>query len=213
MTASSLVYFAPMRRLGASRMRAVRQPVGMVRDRAVLDALAAHELARRVEEHLVGIDVAVVVRRRHGLRIEVVRARAERADHEAVALERLVHRRRLVDAPDDRLEVVDVERPRIEVAVPADDIERMMIEHQLVDRVVLLDQDRELALLVARLELLRPADVALRERRALEQLPVLVAVARRERARARGSPSPGTSTGRPARSSRQRCVMLRWITT
>ena len=49
-------------RLGASRVGTVRQPVGVVRDGAVLDALAAHELARRVEEHLVGVHVAVVVR-------------------------------------------------------------------------------------------------------------------------------------------------------
>ena len=63
-------------------------------------------------------------------------------------LERLVHRRRLVDAPDDRLEVVDVERPRIEEAVPAHDVERVVVEHHFGEAVVLLDDDREVALLV-----------------------------------------------------------------
>ena len=101
----------------------------------------------------------------------------ERADHEAVALEGLVHRRRLVDAADDRLEVVDVEDPGIEVAVPADHVERMVVEHQLVDRVVLLDQEREIALLVVRPELQRTPDVALGVGRAFEQLAELVAVA------------------------------------
>ena len=42
---------------------------------------------------------------------EVEQAGHERADHEAVAGERLVHRRRLVQAPDDRLEVVDAAAP------------------------------------------------------------------------------------------------------
>ena len=109
-------------------MRAVRDAVGMQRDRAELDPLPAHELARGVVEHLVRVDVAVVVRRGHRLGMEIVRPRAERADDEAVALEGLVHRRRLVHAPDDRLEVVDVERPGIELAVPPDDVERMVIE-------------------------------------------------------------------------------------
>ena len=56
------------RRLGAARMRAVRNAVGVMRDAAELDSLPAHELTRRVVQHLVGIDVAVVVRRRHGVR-------------------------------------------------------------------------------------------------------------------------------------------------
>src|SRR6185503_21015722 len=104
-------------------MRAVRNAVRMMRDAAELDALATHELAPGVVEHFVRIDVAVVIWRRYGFRIEVVWSRAERADDEAVALEGLVHRRRLMHAPDDRLEVVDVERPGIEVAIPPHDVE------------------------------------------------------------------------------------------
>src|SRR5690349_20047070 len=148
----------------------------MVRHAAVLDALAAHELARRVEQHFVRVHVAVVVRRRDRLRIEVVGPRAERADHETIALERLMDRRRLVNAADDRLEVVDVEDPRVEVAVPSHDVERMVIENELVERVVLLDEDAEVAPLVVRLELDGPADVALAVRRTFEQLAELVAI-------------------------------------
>jgi len=44
------------------------------------------------------------------------------------ALERLVRRRRHVDAAGDRLEVVDRERPRIDVSVPADHVERVVVE-------------------------------------------------------------------------------------
>src|SRR5438045_1415263 len=86
-------------------------------------------------------------------------------------------RRRLMYAPDDRLEVVDVERPRIEVAIPSDDVEWMMIEDQLIDSVLLLDQERAVAHLVVRVELERAADVALRIRGAFFQLPELVAIA------------------------------------
>jgi hypothetical protein len=79
--------------------------------------------------------------------------------------------------PDDRLEVVDVEAHGIEVAVPADDVERMVVEHDLVDAVVLLHQDGEIAHLVVGAQLQRTPDVALRVRRALDQLAELVAVA------------------------------------
>src|SRR6478672_5407227 len=166
----------PDRRFGATRMRPVRNAVGVQRDRPELDPLPAHELARRIVEHLVRVHVAVVVRRGHGFRMEVVRPRTERADDEAVALEGLVHRGRLVHATDDRLEVVDVERPRVELAVPPDDVERMMIEDDLVQSVVLLHDDAEVAHLVVRLQLARHADVALRVRRALDELAELVAV-------------------------------------
>src|SRR3977135_4124841 len=43
--------------LRASRMRAVWDAVGMVRDAAEFDSLAAHEFARRIIEHFVGIHV------------------------------------------------------------------------------------------------------------------------------------------------------------
>src|SRR5678816_4150393 len=102
-------------------MRSMWNAVRVIRDGAELDSLAAHELTRRVIEHFVRVHVRVVVRSRHGVGIEVVWPRAERADDESVSFERLVHRRRLVNAADDRLEVADVERPRVEVAIPSDD--------------------------------------------------------------------------------------------
>ena len=150
--------------------------VRMVGDAPELDPLPAHELARGVVEHLVGIHVAVVVRRRHGLGVEIVRSGAEAAHHEPVALKGLVHWRRLVDAPDDRLEVVDVEGPRIEVSVPAHHVEGVVVEDDLVEAVVLLHQNRKVSPLVVDSEQARPADVALAVGRALDELAELVAV-------------------------------------
>src|SRR6185503_13371099 len=83
----------------------------------------------------------------------------------------------LMDASDDRLEVADVERPRIEVAVPADDVEWMMVEDQLVDPVILLYQKSKVAHLVVRGQLERAPNVALGVRRTFLELAELVAVA------------------------------------
>src|SRR4051794_7657101 len=88
-----------------------------------------------------------------------------------------MHRRRLVHPPDDRLEVADVERPRVEVAVPADDVEWMMVENELVDAVVLLDEELEVAHLVVGVQHERTADVALGVWRALLELAELVPIA------------------------------------
>ena len=88
-------------------------------------------------------------------------------------------RRRLVDPPGDGLEILDVEDPRIQEAVPAHHVERMEVEvvgRQLIAR---LDAHLELPALHVRLEPLRTADVALAVGRVLEQLPVLVPVAPR----------------------------------
>src|SRR5437867_2852475 len=157
-------------------MRPVRDAVGMVRDAPELDSLSAHELARRIVEHFVGIDVAVVVRSGHRLGIEIVWPRTERADHEAVTLERLMYGRGLVHAADDRLEVIDVEGPGIEVAIPTDDIERVVVEDELVEAVVLLHEQTEVSHLVVGLQLEGTTNVALGVGCALLQLAELVPI-------------------------------------
>jgi hypothetical protein len=78
-----------------------------------------------------------------------------------VALEGLVDGRRLVDTPGDRLEISDVEDPRIEIAVPADHVEGMVVEHVTGEPVADLDAHLELAPLGVGLQLLRGADIAL----------------------------------------------------
>ena len=56
------------------------------------------------------------------------------------------------------------------------DVQRVEIEFVRGDLVPRLDPDLELALVRERLEALRPPDVALRERRVLEELTVLVPI-------------------------------------
>ncbi len=166
-------------RLGAARVRTVRNAVGMMGDAPEFNSLPAHELARRVVQHLVRIHVAVIVRCRNRLGVKIVRPRTERADDEAIALKSLMHRRRLVNPANDRLEIPDVERPRVEVSIPSNDVEWVVIENDLVDPVILLDVQREIAFFVVRGELHRPTDVALGVRGTLHELTKIVSVAGR----------------------------------
>ena len=170
----------PDRLLREPGLRPVRDARRMQRHGADLDPLARPELAVDVIDHLLGVQVRVVVRDRDRLRVEVELARAERADHEVLALEGLVRGRRHVDAPRDRLEVVDRERPRVDVAVPAHDVERVVVEDVGLVAVADAHLDLELAALAVRLQLGRRVDVAVVVGRVLEQLPVLVAVAPRD---------------------------------
>src|SRR5690242_14614368 len=90
-----------------------------------------------------------------------------------------MHRRRLVHASHNRFEVVDVERPRIEIPIPSDDVERMMIENELIQPVVLLHEEPKVAHFVVCPERDRPADVALRVGCSLLQLAELIAISLR----------------------------------
>src|SRR6266550_8101652 len=87
-----------------------------------------------------------------------------------------MNRWRLMHSAYDRLEIVNVECPRVEIPIPADDIEWVMVENELIEAVVLLHEQAKITHLVVRLELDRSPDVALRIGRAFLQLPELVAI-------------------------------------
>jgi hypothetical protein len=83
----------------------------------------------------------------------VEQAGNERADYEITGLERLVDGRRLVDAPGDGLEIFDVKDPGLQVAVPADDVERVVVQHVTANPVAHLHADLELTPFRMRLQL------------------------------------------------------------
>jgi hypothetical protein len=90
-----------------------------------------------------------------------------------------------VDPTGDRLEVVNRERPRIDVAVPADDVERVVVDDVRLVAAAHADANVELAALAMRVQLGRRMDVAVVVRRVLEQLAVVVSVAARNLDQAR----------------------------
>ena len=104
-TASSFVGFAADRLLDEPRLRPVRQARRVQRDAADVDALARAVVAVDVVHDLLRLHVGVVVREHDRLVVPVEHPRAERADHEVRALERLVRGRRLVQPPRLGLEV------------------------------------------------------------------------------------------------------------
>jgi hypothetical protein len=137
------------------------------------------EVAVDVVDELLGLQVGVVVGQRHRERIPVEVARAERADHEARPLEGLVDGRRLVQAAGLRLEVVDVEAVRIDVAVPPDDVERVVIQDEALQPAPRAHDQLVRSGLAVGLQRRRRVEVALGERRVLQQLAVAVAIAAR----------------------------------
>ena len=87
----------------------------------------AREVPVDIEENFVRVRVGVVVGDPYGVVSEVERTRHEAAHDEARSGKCLVHGGRLVHPADDRLEVVDPERVRIDASVPCDHVERMIL--------------------------------------------------------------------------------------
>jgi hypothetical protein len=165
----------------AAMVWAVRDAVGVQRERRFLDTATAAELPANVVEHLVRFDIAVGEGHLHRIRMVIQEPRGERADDEAtVALEGLVDGRRLVDGAGDRLEIVRVERERVDATVPADDVERVV--HQCVSREpgAVLDDDGVIAFFIAGEQLTRAMDVAFAERGTESELAVVVQIAIRK---------------------------------
>ena len=90
-----------------------------------------------------------------------------------------------MDPTRDRLEVADVERPGVDVAVPADDVERVVVEDVGLEAVLDPQLDDVVAAVGVRPKLDRRVQVAVVVRGVLEQLAVLVAVAARDLDQAR----------------------------
>src|SRR6266511_729050 len=78
------------RLLRKPRLRTMGEARRVQRDRADVHSASRAELAGDVIDHLLRLEVRMVVRDRHRERVEVELARTERADHEVAALERLV---------------------------------------------------------------------------------------------------------------------------
>src|SRR6185312_9028955 len=131
-------------------MRPVRDPAGMQGDHAFRHILAAHEIAVDIVKDLITVDIAVIVGGgyREGMIIEQPGAKG--TDDEIVSFESLVDRRRLMDPPRYRLEIVNAERIRITATVPADDVERVMRIVNSVYPSLLPGSDQEITLLIMR---------------------------------------------------------------
>src|ERR671924_263799 len=82
-----------------------------------------------------------------------------------------------MDPTRPRLEIVDVEGVGVDVAVPADHVQGVIVEPVVLEAAAHPDDQLEVPRLAMGLEVLGRMQVAMRERRRLEQLPVAVPVA------------------------------------
>ena len=137
---------------------------------------AAAKSAAHVIDHLVRLDVGMRVRHLDRFGVGVEHARGECAQDESSCFKRLVNRRRLVDGAGDRLEVVGVERERIEIAVPADRVERVRGEHVAREALAIPDENRGLFLPIDDLDFRGSVQVALIVRHAQAPFAVRVQV-------------------------------------
>src|SRR6266513_3715769 len=106
----------------------------------------------------------------------IEKARRERADNVSANLKRLMDWRRLMNRAGDRFEILGVERERINVSVPADDIERMMRHCYAGPARAVLDQNFRVLFLVDCVQLTRSMKIALGIRSAHFDLAFLIQI-------------------------------------
>ena len=160
-----------------ARVRTMWNAHGVQGHHAFFHVLSAHEFTFYVVENLIGVDIAVVVGGRNGLRMVVKKTGAETADHKSTAGECLVNRWWLVNPTGDRLKVVDGKCIWEEEPVPTDKVEGVGLVDKIKEVVLLLDLHREGTLFINRFQVLGLAEITLTEGRVLGELAEFIPVA------------------------------------
>ena len=93
------------------------------RDHALFYVFTAHEIAIDVVEHLIAVDVAMVIRRRDGIRGGSRTSAARRSRLQSCGRQRSGARGRLVHPVPVMGSVVNAESVGVYVTVPADQVE------------------------------------------------------------------------------------------
>src|SRR5205814_9860977 len=115
----------------------------------------------------------------HRFRMRIEHSWRERADNVAAHLKGLMNRRRLMHRAGDRLEILGVKSKWIEIAIPADRIERMMRMHNSSEPRPILHQDFDVYLRIDREHFTRRMEIAFGIRRPHSNLSFVIQVALR----------------------------------
>src|SRR5687768_11467874 len=94
-----------------------------------------------------------------------------------MSLKGLVRGWRLVDSSGDGFKVLDIEYPRVEITVPADYVEGMVIQEVLAEPFAHLNAHFEFTALCVSLQVFRQANITFAVRRVLEHLAELISIA------------------------------------
>src|SRR3989304_5401773 len=118
----------------------------------------------------------MVVRCGDAVRVIVKETRHERTNDKVMCLKGLMDRRRLMHTPCNRLEVLDVENPWVEITIPANDIEGMVIKHVFAETIAYFDAYFKFAALGMGLQFFGAAKISLGIRRVFEHLPEFISI-------------------------------------
>src|SRR5688500_11050388 len=155
----------------------MRQSVWVHADVAAVYPFARHKISFCVIDHFVRVYVRVIVWRGNREGMIVKHAWHERANNKVMSLKCLMRGRRLMDASGDGFEVFDVEDPWIEIAIPADDIKRMKVQHMFTQSIPDFNTYFKFAALGVSLQFFGNANIALGIGCVFKHLTELVSIA------------------------------------
>src|SRR5688572_20475822 len=91
----------------------------------LLNVITAHKIPINIIQHLITINIAVIIWRRNGLWMIIVNTGTKTAHHKGRSFECLMYRWRLMYASRYRLKIMDRKTPREVVTIPTYYIKRM----------------------------------------------------------------------------------------
>src|SRR5690349_13019523 len=118
--------FSPKTLLNHAGLWPVGNTTRMQCNRCFFDAAPTAKVAIDIVEHLIAIDIAMVVRDRHRQWMIIQLSWHKRANHKVRSLERLMDRRWLMYTSRNWFEIVNIQDPGIGATIPTHHIQGMM---------------------------------------------------------------------------------------
>src|SRR5690606_42117002 len=86
------------------------------------DIVSAHKISVHIIQHLIRVDITVIVWCRNRIRVIIIQTWDERTYYKRIGFKGLVYRRWLADSSRNRFEIVSSKRVRKVIAVVSDNI-------------------------------------------------------------------------------------------
>ena len=144
-----------------TRLWTMRNTTRMQCNRCFFDATPTAKIAIDIVEHLIAIDIAMVVRDRHRQWMIIQLSWHKRADYKVRSLERLMDGRWLMYTSRNWFEIVDIQDPGIGATIPTHNIQGMMRIPVACHYIPNFDMHRKLAALSVRNKLFRSSNITL----------------------------------------------------
>ena len=143
----------------------------------LLYIIAAHKIAINVVQHLITVDIAVVVWRRNCFWMVIIQSRNEGTHHKSGCFKSLMYRWWLMHAPGYRFKIVNGKSVRKIISIPAHYIKRMCRINDFMHHSFFFDFDKKISFFIMGFQFVWQNKIAFTKRSVFQMLSRLVFIA------------------------------------